>query len=613
MWVAVLLLDAAILCAANTPADVIAVTTVAPGVRAQLTREYEIEVLAEPHKGDAWSRLSLRLTGDANRWEELAKVNRAGPQLDAGKKVRVPFGMLRADFQRSIISTIFPADRRTAQGWRHVVSGGRGIEGESLWRIAEWFTGDGANYTRIRDANPRQRLSTRQGDVIIIPRDLLTAAFAGGTEEKNASKAATEVRKADDDPVERTTADQDPAEPALEAGAVGLPSLTYERNVPEPYAVYRLQRGEALYSSVAIRFTGRVYARDVHEVLERIVAFNGIDDVSKIHVGHPVKIPLELLLPEYRPFDDPTRLEREATKRESARRARRTRARDLTGVHIILDPGHGGRDAGTTHDGIWESTYVYDVMCRLKRVLEARTGATVWVTTKSASRGFKVADRDIVDNRSDHVVLTNPQYALHDPVVGVNLRWYLTNSIFRRVLASGVPRQKVVFLSIHADSLHPSLRGAMAYVPSERFVQGSYQKKGSIYLARAEVRERPVVDQSEADALLAEGLSRDLAESIIGSFVESGLKVHPFHPVRDNVWRGGREWLPAIIRYNTVPTRLLLEVCNLGNAQDRALMTTTAYRQKLAEVVYSGLLKFFGEQKRTVEPAKAVATVEAPR
>ena len=42
----------------------------------------------------------------------------------------------------------------TADGWKHVVVGSRGIEGESLWNIAEWFTGDGANYTLIRKANP---------------------------------------------------------------------------------------------------------------------------------------------------------------------------------------------------------------------------------------------------------------------------------------------------------------------------------------------------------------------------------------------------------------------------------------------------------------------------
>ena len=36
---------------------------------------------------------------------------------------------------------------------------------------------------------------------------------------------------------------------------------------------------------------------------------------------------------------------------------------------MILDAGHGGRDTGTLHDGLWEATYVYDVACRLRKVL----------------------------------------------------------------------------------------------------------------------------------------------------------------------------------------------------------------------------------------------------
>ena len=178
----------------------------------------------------------------------------------------------------------------------------------------------------------------------------------------------------------------------------------------------------------------------------------------------------------------------------------------------------------------------------------------------------------------------------------MNLRWYLAISIFARAIKSGISREKVVFISIHADSLHPSLRGAMAYIPGERYVRGSYQKSGDVYLARAEVREQPVVTHSRKESLVAEGLSRDLAESIIDSFESNDLKVHPFDPVRDNVVRDGREWVPAVIRYNLVPTRLLLEICNLGNRKDRELVKTKAYRQKIAEAMYEGLVRFYAER-----------------
>jgi N-acetylmuramoyl-L-alanine amidase len=121
------------------------------------------------------------------------------------------------------------------------------------------------------------------------------------------------------------------------------------------------------------------------------------------------------------------------------------------------------------------------------------------------------------------------------------------------------------------------------------------------------VREQPKVTHSRDEALLAEGLSRDLAQSIVASFQNNALKVHPFEPVRDNVIRGGREWVPAVIRHNQIPTRLLLEVCNLGNAKDRELMKTKKYRQELAEAVYEGIVSFYATQ----EAAPAVVATRA--
>jgi N-acetylmuramoyl-L-alanine amidase len=582
-------------------------------MRASLTRDYDIEVTVRPHEGDAWTRLARRVTGDAANWEDIAAFNQADENLQTEHHVRVPFALLRPNLQQAIVTTLFPLDQKTAAGWTHRVVGARGIEGESLWKIAEWFTGDGANYSLIRKANPSQGLSTRKGDVILIPKRLLTAAFGGSSEEENAPKTAAEVRKPADDATQRAAADEDVPETA--AASVGVPSLTptlvYERaprdpNV-QPHAVYRLQKGEALYSSVAIRFTGRVFSKDVYDVIDRIVKFNDIEDVARLPVGYPVKIPMDLLLPEYRPQDDPTRVASEETKRASAKVARRTRAAGLAGVHVILDAGHGGRDVGTEQADVWESTYVYDVACRLKRILENQSAATVNMTTKSKQNGFTVANADVLTGASDHFVQTTPRYLLDDAIVGVNLRWYLANSIFRRAIVDGTPKEKVVFLSIHADSLHPSLRGAMAYIPGASFTTGSFGKSGDIYLARAEVREQPKVTFSRDEALQAEGLSRDLAQSIVASFQNNALKVHPFAPVRDNVIRGGKEWVPAVIRNNQIPTRLLLEVCNLGNDKDRELIKTKKYRQDLAQAIYEGLISFYATQ----ESAPAVVATRA--
>jgi N-acetylmuramoyl-L-alanine amidase len=60
--------------------------------------------------------------------------------------------------------------------------------------------------------------------------------------------------------------------------------------------------------------------------------------------------------------------------------------------------------------------------------------------------------------------------------------------------------------------------------------------------------------------------------------------------------RDGREWVPAVIRYNLVPTRLLLEICNLGNKNDRDAMKTKKWRESVAQAVYRGLVQFYDER-----------------
>jgi len=147
VWVfASLLLTPALL---SDPAGTIKGTA---GVRAVLSHDYQIDVYVQPHDGDAWTRLAKRVTGDAARWEDIAQFNQSDDTLKTYKTVRVPFALLKPSLQVDIVSTIFPNDRRTANGWQHYVIGGRGIEGEPLWNIAEWFTGDGANYAAVRKA-----------------------------------------------------------------------------------------------------------------------------------------------------------------------------------------------------------------------------------------------------------------------------------------------------------------------------------------------------------------------------------------------------------------------------------------------------------------------------
>ena len=60
------------------------------------------------------------------------------------------------------------------------------------------------------------------------------------------------------------------------------------------------------------------------------------------------------------------------------------------------------------------------------------------------------------------------------------------------------------------------------------------------------------------------------------------------------VRRRGNPWVPAVLRYNHVPVKVLVELCNLVNPDDLALIQTRQFRQRLAEGLVDGLLEYYG-------------------
>jgi N-acetylmuramoyl-L-alanine amidase len=183
--------------------------------------------------------------------------------------------------------------------------------------------------------------------------------------------------------------------------------------------------------------------------------------------------------------------------------------------------------------------------------------------------------------------------------VGVNLRWYLANSQYHKFTDGGESdAKKVVFVSLHADSLHPSLRGAMVYVPSAKLTAGRSSRTGTVYSSRAEVRAHPTVELSLRERQQSEGLSREMATRTIAAFRQRNLPVHPYKPVRERIIRQRSEFVPAVLRYNTIPAKMLVEVCNLANGEDRRLIQTRAFRQQVAEAIVAGILGYYGEDEQ---------------
>jgi N-acetylmuramoyl-L-alanine amidase len=533
---------------------------VSPEVRVSITSEGSIWLAARPLPGEGIDAFVKRLTDDPKSKRQILSSNENLRRVRSDQYIRVPYRLLTGSFRKVAIEALFPEDRATAEGWEHKITGIAGRP-ESLWEIAEWLTGEGASYRKIREAAGIASLETRNGQVVRVPSALLLPPFR----EAVAAAAPKEA---------------------------GPPELEYGSDEKGPFALYRLKRGEALYSAVVVRFTGRVHAEDVNAKAHEIAERSGVEDVHAMPVGFPVKIPVADLAPEFRPPGDPERVEEENARAESAQFANTVKSADLSGVTIVLDAGHGGRDTGALVDGLEEAAHVYDIACRVDRIARAQTRARV-VPTVARDAPCSPASSDAVGDSRSARVLTTPPYPIEDAAVGVNFRWYLANSVYKQAREE-VREGRMVFVSLHADSLHPAVRGTMVYVPGEKFLSGSFGKDGEPYASRREVREAARVSFSRKERVEAEGVSRDLAERIVASFRDAKLPLHEFAPIRRNVIRGGREWVPAILRYNRIPARVLVEVCNLNNPEDRRLLRTRAYRETVAQALVNAIVDFYG-------------------
>ena len=529
-------------------------------------REIELEVLAGAD--DDYAAIARRLAGTADAGPAIAEWN-GGARAGAGVWIRVPLSLLSRGYRALVLRDLFPGDRREGEDWIHIARSGKvPTYDEGLWQVAEWFTGDGSRFEQLMSANRLSSPELRNGQELRIPGALLHAAF--------------KARLASDDTL-----------------------LEFDSDAQGPHAVYRLRQGEALYSSVVARFTGRNASDDVREVAELIRVRSRIRDLRDIPVGYEIKIPLDLLEPQFLPRGHPRRLEVEAALEEMARELERQPVEEtrggLEGVLLVLDPGHGGRDLGTMNNGIWEHDYVYDVACRLKEKLERETAARVVLTLEDKETGCAPSRGDRLTANHQGTIATHPPFLAREKGearIGVNLRWYLANSIYRQANKDGVDPDRVVFMSLHADARHASLRGVMVYVPGAGYRTGTYGHSSSGYRKYREVRAKPKNSFSKKQRIRSEAVSRKLADSIIRNFRAEGLPVHSHQPIRGRIIRGNKRYVPAVLRGNAVPNKVLIEMINMSNKEDAALLASARERERLANSLLEALFDYFGEGPR---------------
>ena len=486
------------------------------------------------------------------------------PRTDDGF-YQVPLALLGTDARALVLRNVFPDDRADGDDWLHVArKSPLPIYDEGLWQVAAWFTGDGANFVELLRVNDLASPELVPGQLVRIPASLLDAALKPGKTSEDGS-------------------------------------LVFGSDTKGPFAGYRLKPGEALYSAVVLRYTGRTSPDDVEAVARTIAARSDVRTVTGIPVGWLVKIPLDLLEPEFLPNSDARRKSIEKAKaameRELTARPPTKATRGLEGVVVILDPGHGGMDPGTINHSLWEHDYVFDVASRLRRELETHTAAKVFLTLDGPGKESAPSRGDALEKNRKRQVLTTPPFLADEngeTSVAVNLRWYLANSLFRKLVKNGADPDKIVFLSLHADARHASLRGAMVYVPGATYRKGTMGYSSSTYQRFKEVREQPRVSFSSQDRVRSEAVSRKLAVAIVKSLKRADLPTQPYQPIRERVIRGREVWLPAVLRGNVVPTKLLIEMVNLNNPDDATLLGRAADRDRLANALFGALSDYFG-------------------
>lgn len=523
-------------------------------------RELVLEVL--PRAGEDRASLMARVAGGPVR-EELVVAGDGA--------LRFPLRLLAPEYRAVVLRNVFPEDALDGPDWVHVARrGALTILDEGLWQVAAWFTGDGSRFEDLQQVNGLASPELAAGQRVRIPGEIL-------------------------DPALRVA-------PRSDDG-----TLVYGSDRRGDYAAYRLKAGEALYSAVVLRYTGRTTYEDVNEVATTISERSDVRDPTDIPIAWMMKIPLDLLEPEFLPPSHPRRKskekEAEALEKElAARPQKKEEARGApTRIVVILDPGHGGLDPGTMNHGIWEHDYVYDVATRLKRELEKKKGVRVYLTLDDPATGPVPSAGDALTANRRRTILTTPPFLASEngeTAVGVNLRWYLANSLFRRAVRDGVDPDRVVFVSLHADARHPSLRGAMVYVPGARYRDGAFGSSSETYLRFKEVRERPRQSFNRRDRLRSEAVSRKLATAIVRELRKGDLPIQPYQPIRDRVIRGDEVWLPAVLKGNEVPAKVLVEMVNMSNAADAALLGRASDRDRLAVSIARGLTSFLGVRAR---------------
>ncbi len=516
--------------------------------------------------------------------------------------VAIPFAQLSPSGQRTMLLALFPEDEITEEGWWHTVqfTGAQGME--TVWTLCEWLTGKGTDY-KVVAAEPRNTFSgtgLTLGQRILVPAALLRPAM-------RALPAPIEVASSLEEMMLEELLQSNGAhlaEPELDLDALSR-ELVYGTDKEGPFARYILKQGEALYTAVVVRFTDFVENDAILKAADVIAKRSGIKDVRHIKPGQKVLIPVHMLSDRYHPEGSERRVQFEAVLREADRLKRdKVSSRDLDGVVIVLDAGHGGGDPGACDKnakrgraGLIEDELNYDIACRIKRIVESRTRARIHMTVLDPNQRYTPTAAKIFKHDKDEELLTSPRYKNTNAKVSANLRWYLANSIYRKERARGIDPRKIVFTSIHTEAhFNARLRGTMIYIPGAKNRRDHEEHHGNPYDKYKEVREQRVARSTASERRRDEALSRNFAQDLLDALGRHNppiMRHKASDPIRSQIRRKGGSFVPAVLRNTLIPTKVLVETANMTNPTDCKRLADPEWREWFAEAYVDALIRFY--------------------
>jgi N-acetylmuramoyl-L-alanine amidase len=213
---------------------------------------------------------------------------------------------------------------------------------------------------------------------------------------------------------------------------------------------------------------------------------------------------------------------------------------------VVIDPGHGGHDPGAKTKGLSEADLVLDVALRLEQLLSKQDGFEV-VLTRRVDAFVPLEERTAIANRE-----------------GADL-----------------------FLSIHANaSTNGAARGVETY-----FLNLTANPEAEAVAARENATSSRSMSQLP-DIVKAIALnnkiheSRDFAAAIQNSLASQLQKADR------SVRNLGVKQAPFMVLLGATMPSVLAEISFITNRQDAAMLKTEKYRQRIAEALYAGVLRY---------------------